>query len=207
MLTTFSTAIHTLSNHTSTSPLGLCCTPGVAESNGPILPNLCVTCLEPLPRLADLLQGTAVTRTVAVESGAFVLTASNVISEAGMQTNAIKGLTVEAKEGESAAGHIKPGGGLTAIYAPDGRQISAEIADDVETIVYADLDPDMVPFAALCQDTVGHYSRPDMFQLIVKSAPAPRVVYQQPDGTVRGPPSRIKPFAQLQADASAAHSI
>jgi nitrilase len=113
---------------------------------------------------------TGVTRAVACEAGAFVLCASNIITkENGMKLNAI---------GESSPGHIAAGGGISAIYGPDGRQISREIADDEDTILYATLDPDLISHAALVQDTVGHYSRPDIFTLQVNTSPQPRVIYK-----------------------------
>ncbi|GAA5869740.1 hypothetical protein JCM8547_005832 [Rhodosporidiobolus lusitaniae] len=123
-----------------------------------------------------------VTRTVACESGAFVLCASNVILEKGMEINRVE------VNGKADAGHITPGGGIAAIYGPDGRKLSRDIAEDEETILYADLDPDQVRFAALVQDTIGHYSRPDIFTLVVNATPSPRVVFtdRSSAGTIAG---------------------
>ncbi|KAK6906007.1 hypothetical protein L486_08286 [Kwoniella mangroviensis CBS 10435] len=138
--------------------------------------------------------GVGVTRTVACESGAFVLCATNILTEKGMKINHVPGISVNTGD---AAGHIQPGGGFSAVYAPDGSKLSKDISDLEETVLYVDLDLDMVPFAALVQDTVGHYSRPDMFHLVVKSQPAPLVVYQTEDGKQISAPSRVKPFKAL----------
>ncbi|KAM0748445.1 carbon-nitrogen hydrolase [Meredithblackwellia eburnea MCA 4105] len=111
--------------------------------------------------------GKGVTRTVAIEAGAFVLCASNVLTAKGMEINKVDtGAVVDA-------GHIQPGGG----FAPDGRQISRKISDSEETILYVDIDSDLQAFNGLVQDTVGHYSRPDIFTLVVNVQPRPRVIY------------------------------
>ncbi|GAA6010698.1 hypothetical protein JCM10207_005803 [Rhodosporidiobolus poonsookiae] len=114
---------------------------------------------------------TGVTRTVACESGAFVLCASNTLGEKGMALNKVE------MGGHVDSGHIQPGGGITAIYGPDGRQLSRDLPDDEETIIYADIDPDQQRFAGMVQDVVGHYSRPDIFTLYVNAKPTPRVVF------------------------------
>jgi aliphatic nitrilase len=61
----------------------------------------------------------------------------------------------------------KPGGGFTMIYAPDGRALCEPLAEDEEGILYADLDPAMIPIAKAAADPAGHYSRPDAVRLIV----------------------------------------
>ena len=58
-----------------------------------------------------------------------------------------------------------PGGGHSAIFGPDGRQISKEIPETEEGVVYADLDFDEILRAKSFIDTTGHYSRPDMLWL------------------------------------------
>ncbi|WP_137152670.1 carbon-nitrogen hydrolase family protein [Devosia sp. FKR38] len=61
----------------------------------------------------------------------------------------------------------KPGGGFTKIYAPDGRSIGNELAEDEEGIVYAELDPTLILIAKAAADPAGHYSRPDAVRLVV----------------------------------------
>lgn len=79
---------------------------------------------------------------------------------------------------QPSAGHIKAGGGFSAVCGPDGRKLSRDIEDDESTILYVELERDLVACAALVQDTVGHYSRPDIFTLQVNRSEQPRIVYQ-----------------------------
>ena len=60
-----------------------------------------------------------------------------------------------------------PGGGSSAVYGPDGRQLSEDIDSTEEGIIYADLDLDAILDAKSFLDVVGHYSRPDLFWLCV----------------------------------------
>jgi len=79
---------------------------------------------------------------------------------------------------QTSAGHIKAGGGFSAVYGPDGRKLSRDIKDDESTILYVQLDNELIACAALVQDTVGHYSRPDIFTLQVNRSKQLRVVYE-----------------------------
>jgi aliphatic nitrilase len=56
---------------------------------------------------------------------------------------------------------LLPGGGFTAIYAPDGQLMHQPLAEDAEGIVYADLDLGMISLAKAAADPAGHYARPD----------------------------------------------
>jgi predicted amidohydrolase len=60
-----------------------------------------------------------------------------------------------------------PGGGSSAIYAPDGRKISEDIPEIEEGIIYVDLDLDAILRAKSFIDTCRHYSRLDMLSLHV----------------------------------------
>jgi predicted amidohydrolase len=59
----------------------------------------------------------------------------------------------------------KPGGGSSAVFGPDGRQLTEDLAETAEGIVYADLDTDAVLRAKSFIDVCGHYSRPDLLWL------------------------------------------
>ena len=48
------------------------------------------------------------------------------------------------------------GGGFAAIYGPDGRQLTPPIDPGEETILYADIDLDLLRMAKLTVDPVGH---------------------------------------------------
>jgi predicted amidohydrolase len=59
----------------------------------------------------------------------------------------------------------RPGGGSSAVYGPDGRQLSQDIPETEEGIIYEDVNPDAILGAKSFLDIVGHYSRPDLLWL------------------------------------------
>ncbi len=65
--------------------------------------------------------------------------------------------------------------GGSAIIGPLGQYLAGPLYDE-EGILVADLDLDLVPRARYDFDVVGHYSRPDVFRLIVNEEPAQSVV-------------------------------
>lgn len=65
-------------------------------------------------------------------------------------------------------GVILPGG--SGIIGPDGQWVSGPVAGG-ETIVYGEIDLDRIEEEQLALDTVGHYNRPDVFQLTVDERP------------------------------------
>jgi hypothetical protein len=128
-------------------------------------------------------------------AGAFALTCSQYISKAGLEKNKVKGIIIEGEA--DGGGHIVEGGGMSRVFGPDGSQLTESIPDTAEQIVHADLNTDMVHYAAQVQDVVGHYSRPDMFQLVVNKSPAPRVVNWNEDGSVHAVTKTITPFKAI----------
>ena len=67
---------------------------------------------------------------------------------------------------------LLPGG--SGIIGPDGQWVSGPVSGK-ETIVYGEIDLDRVAEEQLAFDSVGHYNRPDIFQLTVdvrKKSPA-----------------------------------
>ncbi len=95
------------------------------------------------------------TRTFAIESQTFVLMATSVITDKGIEKMGTKGGMVLGV----------PGGGYAAIFGPDGRKLSKDMPELQEGLVYADLDMDEVLKSKSFGDTCGHYSRPDMLWL------------------------------------------
>ncbi|RDW70961.1 hypothetical protein BP6252_07524 [Coleophoma cylindrospora] len=96
-------------------------------------------------------------RTYAIESQAFVLHTTAVITAAGVdRMGTSKGALMSS-----------PGGGSSAIFGPDGRRLTEPVDDTTETILYADLDLDSCIKAKLFADGLGHYSRPDLMWLTV----------------------------------------
>ena len=61
--------------------------------------------------------------------------------------------------------------GGSAIISPLGEVLAGPLYDS-EGILYADLDMDEIVRSKLDFDVVGHYARPDVFQLSVNEAPA-----------------------------------
>ncbi|GMF14939.1 unnamed protein product [Phytophthora lilii] len=55
-----------------------------------------------------------------------------------------------------------PGGGCSAIYAPDGRRLSKPLPETQEGLVYADLDKKLIIGARMLVNSCGHYSRQDI---------------------------------------------
>lgn len=58
--------------------------------------------------------------------------------------------------------------GESMIVAPDGTTVAGPVQDE-ETILYADVDRDLVLAERQTFDPAGHYSRPDVFHLTVDS--------------------------------------
>jgi nitrilase len=68
--------------------------------------------------------------------------------------------------------------GGSAIISPLGEIISGPLYDE-EGILFADLDLGEIVRARLDFDVVGHYARPDVFQLLVDERPKPPVVVDE----------------------------
>jgi nitrilase len=90
----------------------------------------------------------------AIETQSFVLHTTSLITEAGIE-----------KMGSAGNMMGVPGGGSSAIFGPDGRQLSEDIPETEEGILYADLEMNAILRAKSFLDICGHYSRPDMLWL------------------------------------------
>ena len=71
---------------------------------------------------------------------------------------------------EAGGGRLKPGGGYSAIIAPNGRFLAGP-ATEGETILYAELDFDRITDMKMIVDSAGHYARPDVVRLTVDRRP------------------------------------
>lgn len=72
------------------------------------------------------------------------------------------------------------GGGFARIYGPDGSPLGKNLPEDQEGLVVADIDLGMISLAKAAGDPAGHYSRPDVTQLLLnKKRREPMVVQGQ----------------------------
>lgn len=99
-------------------------------------------------------------RTYAIESGAFVLHCTMSITQKGIETLGTTGGPMMAT----------PGRGYAAVFGPDGRRLTEPLDEMAEGIVYADLDMDSIDRVKMFADCTGHYSRPDLMWLGVDPA-------------------------------------
>ena len=91
-----------------------------------------------------------------MESQTFVLNTTAVISQRGIDRMRSGPLLFST-----------PGGGCSAVFGPDGRQLTEDLPQTEEGIVYADLDKTMILASRCFADACGHYSRPDLLSLSV----------------------------------------
>lgn len=89
---------------------------------------------------------------------------------------------------ETKRGLIKAGGGYARIYGPDGRDLVEPLGEHEEGLLIATLDPAAITFAKTCADPVGHYSRPDVTQLLFNPNPAKKVVISETEYDVPAEP-------------------
>ena len=104
---------------------------------------------------------------IALEGRCFVLTACQFIRKKEFPDS------VRVSLGESAETVLMRGG--SAIISPLGKVLAGPYFEG-ETILTADLDLNDIGRGKFDFDVVGHYCRPDVFQLIVNEAPTPAVV-------------------------------
>ena len=60
--------------------------------------------------------------------------------------------------------------GGSAIIAPDAQVLAGPVQDE-ETLLVAEIDPSLVTQESMTLDVSGHYSRPDVFKLVVNEEP------------------------------------
>lgn len=109
-------------------------------------------------------------RHIALEGRCFVLTACQILRRKDLPA----GLRVSL--GDSPDALLMRGG--SAIVDPFGKVLAGPVFD-TESILSAELDLDDVGRSKFDFDVVGHYSRPDIFQLIVNETPASPVTTKQ----------------------------
>ena len=71
---------------------------------------------------------------------------------------------------------LKPGGGHSRIFGPDGSHLAEPLSENDEGLLIAEIDLGMIAYAKSVADPVGHYSRPDVVRLMFNSNPSPVVM-------------------------------
>lgn len=93
----------------------------------------------------------------AIEGQAFVLVASQILTEPNLEKNNLTGNPVTKT----------PGGGFSMIFGPDGKPLCEPIDAGVEAILTATVNLRDIDKPKAFIDVVGHYSRPDLLSLLV----------------------------------------
>lgn len=93
--------------------------------------------------------------TYAVESSAFVLHCTAVLTDKAVVANGTAGSPFMSA----------PGGGCSAVFGPDGRRMTEPLGLTEEGIVYADLNMEDITRTRMFAHCTGHYSRPDLLWL------------------------------------------
>ncbi|MGO1405602.1 MAG: carbon-nitrogen hydrolase family protein [Agrococcus casei] len=105
---------------------------------------------------------------IAIEGRTFVLSACQYLTRDALPDD-------HPVEQEMPGGDVLMRGG-SVIIDPTGTVLAGPVFDE-ETILYAEIDLDVKKRSHLDFDPVGHYSRPDVFQLKVNDAPADSVSF------------------------------
>lgn len=103
----------------------------------------------------------------AVEGGCFVIAPCGVIGDAGFE------LFCDSPAKEQM---LQKGGGFARIYGPDGSSLAEPLDEHEEGILYADCDPALQAISKSVADPAGHYSRPDVTQLLINRNATPATV-------------------------------
>lgn len=105
----------------------------------------------------------AASQTYALEGSAFVITATQIMSDEG------------ARNFANADGGPSPiytgGGGYARVYGPHSGLLTEPLDPTKEGLVFADLDLSLIDLAKNTVDPAGHYARPDVTQLVFDDRP------------------------------------
>ncbi|MEZ5704167.1 MAG: carbon-nitrogen hydrolase family protein [Burkholderiaceae bacterium] len=108
----------------------------------------------------------AVSKVYAVEGACFVLAPCAVISQAMID---------ELCDTPDKHQLTHLGGAHAVIYGPDGSPLAEKLPEATEGLLIAELDLGMIGVAKNAMDPVGHYSRPDVYRLLLNKKAANRV--------------------------------
>lgn len=113
---------------------------------------------------------TSASQVYALEGGCFVVSACGLVSADMIE------LLVENEIHEQL---LKQGGGHARIFGPDGRSLAQPLPENSEGILIADIDIEDIVIAKAFNDPVGHYSRPDVTQLLVNWQAKPPAIAEK----------------------------
>ncbi|KAK43460.1 amidohydrolase [Caballeronia jiangsuensis] len=85
---------------------------------------------------------------------------------------------------------LTEGGGYAMIYGPDGAPLCEPLRETEEGLLFADVDLGAVSMAKAAYDPVGHYSRPDVFRLLVNRKPAQLVAEFEHEAMAQEEPAK-----------------
>ncbi|GJC88679.1 nitrilase [Colletotrichum liriopes] len=128
---------------------------------------------------------TMATHTLAVEGATFVLLASSTQTQKGLVANGLipepnaNVLSSSEATDEELPHTAVVGGGFSEIISPDGRTLVKAPSATYDGILYGELDFDEIYMAKSIVDTVGQYSRPDIFTLQVRGEVRRQCEYDQ----------------------------
>lgn len=135
----------------------------------------CFGILDMVPALSHDTNVFGASKVYALEGGTFVLTATQIMSEAGMMNFPL------------ADGSMSPiysgGGGYATVFGPDSAVLSTPLPPTQEGFVTADIDLAMIDLAKNAADPTGHYARPDVTQLVFHNKPQRVVIGDGAFGT------------------------
>lgn len=104
----------------------------------------------------------AVSQVYAGEGGCYVLAATAVMTEPTID---------QLCQSPHHRQLIRPGGGRSMAFGPDGSRLADYLADDEEGLVFARIELDGIAVAKAVLDPVGHSARPDVAQLLLDRRP------------------------------------
>ncbi|GAA3693351.1 carbon-nitrogen hydrolase family protein [Zhihengliuella alba] len=94
----------------------------------------------------------------AVETQSFVIAPTSVIGQAAHDTFC---------DTETKRQLLALGGGFARIFGPEGSVLAEPLSEFEEGILFANLDPALRAIAKSAADPTGHYSRPDVYRLMI----------------------------------------
>lgn len=113
-------------------------------------------------------------RTYAFEGRCFVVCAGTFLTADMLPADLVAAAVAGNDELSQADDVLLPGG--SGIIGPDASWIAGPAGDE-ETIVYGDIDLELIGGEFQALDSAGHYNRPDIFSLSVDTRSRPQVVW------------------------------